>query len=469
MALPLPIGNYLLRLVSASCRRIVNCFALKAPPDSPYGQPTTIYRAPGIRAFVDTAEESGVRGFLPLHETLYAVAGDKLYTINEAGTVTALTGDSITGSGRVRMAVNSNGQIVIGCSDNLVYSSDGATVAQITDTTVTDGNGAADPSFVDGYIVLRKPGTAQIINTGINDLTFSALDVYTAEGSPDNLVGLMVNNRELILPGEDSTELAYNADNAEGSPFSRSPSGFHEIGCAAGDSLASQDNTVLMLANDKTFRRLSQSWQQVSHDGIDQIVAAMTLVSDCYSLTWRQEGHHFVAWTFPNASRTLVLDLNTGEWHERESRIDTVSLGRWRVQCIAQIWGKQIVGDSESGKIGILDPDTHEEWGEPQACSVTFQPIYNAGREVTLKRFELGISSGQGTVTGQGANPLATLFISRDGGNNFTAKPMRELGKIGEYRRRVQWNALGASTRFVPRIEFSDPIPMMILDAQVDT
>ena len=128
-----------------------------------------------------------------------------------------------------------------------------------------------------------------------------------------------------------------------------------------------------------------------------------------------------------------------------------------------------MVGDSESGKIGILDPTIHEEWGEPQVVSVIFQPIYDKGREVTLRRFELGISAGQGTATGQGANPLATLFLSKDGGNTFTAKPMRELGKIGEYRRRVQWGAQGSSSQFVPKIEFSDPVPMMVIDALVDT
>jgi hypothetical protein len=193
-----------------------------------------------------------------------------------------------------------------------------------------------------------------------------------------------------------------------------------------------------------------------------------TQVSDCYAMPYQQEGHHFIAWTFPNAGRTLVLDLNTQEWAERESRIGTVSIGRWRPAFIIEAYGKQIVGDSQSGKLGILDPNTHEEWGEPQVVEFTFQPIYASGKSATHRSFELGVASGQGTATGQGSNPLCTLYVSDDGGNTFRAKQTRELGRLGQYRRRVRWFGLGSSSQRVNRIQISDPVPVMVLDAQYD-
>lgn len=463
--LPLPLGSYRLPAPAASVRRIVNGYAQEAPPERPRGQAAQLVRAPGIAAFADTDEQE-VRGGILLGDLLFMVAGASLYSLTQGGALTELSGASITGNGPVRIATNGT-DILIAPGNGAGFASDGSTVAEITDATFTDGGGA-DPAFLDGYLVLRRPGTARFFNSGLNALTWNALDITTADGAPDDLVGLMVSNREIILPGETSTEVWYNAANSPGSPFSRSPGGFHELGCAAGASLANQDNSTLMLASDLTFRRLAGSWQRVSQHGIESIVQRMSQRSDCYAIPYRQEGHHFVAWTFPNAGRTLVLDLNTGEWHERESRIDTVSIGRWRPSCIIPAWGKQIVGDSQSGKIGILDPDTFDEWGEPQVVSATFQPVYADHRNVVHRRFELGISAGQGTSTGQGANPLCTLHVSDDGGNTWRARPMREMGRLGEYRRRVQWFNLGTSRERVYRLDFSDPVRMIVLDAQLD-
>lgn len=424
-----------------------------------------IVRAPGILPFADTGQPE-VRGGIVMGGTLYVVAGSRVYSVTSAGVLTQITGATITGNGPVRMATN--GTVFVVCPGNGDgFSCDGVSVDPITDATFT-GGGGCDPVFLDGYLVFRRPGTARFFNSGLNVLTFNALDVATAEGAPDNLVALTVNHRELILAGETSVERWYDAAASPGSPFARSPDGFHEIGCAAAWSVANQDNTVFMLASDRTVRRLSSSWQRVSHHAIESIIHRMARVDDCQALAYRQEGHHFIAFTFRNAGRTLVLDVNTGEWHERDSLINTVPLGRWRPSAIVDAYGKQIVGDSQSGKLGILDPDTHEEWGEPQRVSATFQPVYAERRLVIHKRFELAITAGQGTTLGQGSNPLCTLHISDDGGNTFRARPVRELGKMGEYRRRVSWWGLGSSRERVYRLEFSDPVSMMLLDAQLD-
>jgi hypothetical protein len=163
----------------------------------------------------------------------------------------------------------------------------------------------------------------------------------------------------------------------------------------------------------------------------------------------------------------VVFDLTTGEWHERESHIGTVSIGYWRPAFIAHAWGKQIVGDSQSGKLGILDADTFEEWGEPQVMSWTYPNVYAPGNGVAHRELEIGIAAGQGAAAGQGENPLLTLHVSDDGGNTFRARPVRELGRIGQYRRRVRYFNLGSSRDRVYRCEVSDPVPVMVLDTNL--
>lgn len=465
---PLPIGSYRLPVPEASGRVLTNLFAAVTPPDKPRNQPVHLIRAPGIAPFGDTAQ-SETRGAVMMGGVLYVVAGANLYSVSSIGTCTQVAGVPITGSGPVRVAANAAGHLVVTPGNGDGFSSDGVSVIAFADPDFASGAGGADVDFIDQYLVFRRRGTAQIFNTGLNDLTIDPVDVTTADGAPDNLVGLLVNNREIILPGETSTERWYNAANTTGSPFSRSPSGFYQIGCGAGGSLANQDNAPAMLANDKTFRRLNAVWERISHDGIDSIVHRFAQISDCYAIPYQQEGHAFIAWTFPNAGRTFVLDFNTKEWHERESRIATVSIGRWRPVFCIDAFGKQIVGDSQSGKLGILDPDIHEEWGEPQVVSWTYQPIIAQGQRASHRRLEIGIASGRGTTSGQGVNPLLTLHVSDDGGNTYPlTKATKSLGVLGDYRKRIQYNNLGESRARGYRAEVSDPIRLFILDTLMD-
>lgn len=465
--LPLPIGTYRLPAVEASRRQLVNLFAAAAPPERFRGQPVHLIRAPGIKAWGDTGANSETRGGVMMAGTLYVVAGSKLYSVFANGVTVNIAGATISGNGPVRMQTNGT-SFVITPGDGTVYTSNGANLLQSTDPVVIAGQGLADVAFLDAYYVFRRRGTSKLINSGLNALTFDPLDITDIDGAPDNTVGLLINNREIILPGETTTERWYNAANATGSPFSRSPQGFYEIGCAAGSSLANQDNAPAMLANDKTFRRLGSVWDRISQDGIDSELQRMMTVSDCYAIPYSQEGHLFVAWTFPNAGRTFVMDFNTGEWHERESRVATVSLGRWRVSFSIQAYGMQIVGDSISGKLGILDPDTHEEWGEPQTVRWYYQPVYSQGLAASHRRLELGIATGRGTVSGQGMNPLLTLFVSDDGGNTYRARPMKELGKLGEYRKRIQFWNLGESRNRGYACEVSDPVRLFVVDTLLD-
>jgi hypothetical protein len=202
----------------------------------------------------------------------------------------------------------------------------------------------------------------------------------------------------------------------------------------------------------------------VSQHGVEAVVQRMGRVSDCFALTYSQEGHLFVVWTFPFAGRTFVYDCTTQEWHERES----LGYGRWRPNAIIEFAGMQLVGDSESGKIGILDPDTHEEWGEPQRARWTYQPVYAEANRAAFLRFELVLNAGHGVTFGQGQDPLVTLKISDDGGETFRTLPTRSLGALGKYEARAFWWKMGASRQRVHQVEITDPVPLFVVDTQIE-
>lgn len=458
--LPLPISTYRLSSPKASSARLLNCYIEPAPKDSPKGR-AILRRAPGIRPWTEVGD-GPIRGAAVMAGVLYVLSGSELYAINAQGVETQVTG-TIPGSERVRMSTNGSDLVIVRPFDNSGYETQGSTVTQIADATFA-GWGAADVDFLDGYLVFRRPASAQFFNSGLNAVTFNGLDIATAEGRPDELVGLVVDHRELFLLGEESCELWYNAGNPTGSPFSRNPQGLLEIGCAASYSPGRFDNTVGWLANDRTVRRLQGTTpQKISHFGIDAAIQRMDTVDDAFALTYSQEGHIFYALTFPMSGRTFVYDAATQEWHERES----LGYGRWRPNVIVEAYGMQIVGDSESGKLGILDPDTHEEWGEPQRVEWTYQGVYAEHNRASHIRFELVLNSGHGVTVGQGENPLATLKVSDDGGETFRTLPTRSLGKLGHYQSRTQWWRLGSSRDRVYKVEVTDPVPLYVIDTQL--
>lgn len=460
MQFPLPIASYRLPSPAASSSLLVNCYAEPAPKDSPKGR-VILRRSPGIREWCAVPGSVSARGAIVMADVLYALIGTTVYSIDQNGVETALTG-SVPGSERVRMATNGTTFVIVRPTDNSGYSSDGSTVTQIVDGTFT-GWGAADVDFLDGFYVFLRPNSNQVFNSGLNAVTFNALDFTSFDAAPGNLNGMIVDNREIIGTKGKSAELWYNAARSPGSPFARSPQGFREIGSAAAYSLGKQDNSVLWLANDKTFRRLNQSSEKVSQPGIESVLQRLSRLHDCFAVPYTLEGHPQIAWTFPFANRTVVYDCSTDQWHDRES----LGLGRWRANFVIEAYGYQLVGDSQSGKIGILDPDTHEEWGDPQRVEWTYQPVYGENVLVSHRHFELVLNVGNGVTTGQGQNPLATLKISDDGGNVFRALPTRSLGEIGKYKTRTQWWRLGSSRQRVYRVEITDPVPLYIADTQL--
>jgi hypothetical protein len=421
-------------------------------------------RAPGIDSWQDlaVADDDRVRGLLFANDLLYALVGTTLSRITEGGTVT--TCGTIPGGERVRMVANADGDFAVWRPfNNTAYKVVSNAVTLETDPMFAAG--AASPGYLDGYLVYRRPDTNQFFNSGLNAFTYNGLDIASAEGKPGKLIGLHVDHRELILAKAASMELWYNAANSPGSPFSRSPDGFLEIGCAAGESLGSQDNSPFWIANDLTIRRLSGSTaERVSQHGIEGVLARV-LVDDAYTAPYFHDGHLCIAFIFPSAGRTLVYDCTTKQWHER----DSLGYGAWRPSHIVQAWGgRQYVGDRVTGKIGILNPDTFTEFDEPQRVRWTYQPVYAEGARAVHKRLGLSLNVGNGLPTGQGSNPLATLKISDDGGNVFRTHTTQELGRQGKYMTSVDWWKLGISNNRVYALDVTDPVKLFTFDTQLE-
>jgi hypothetical protein len=366
---------------------------------------------------------------------------------------------SIPGVDRVVMADNGT-QLVI-TTNGAGYVFNGSATTAITDPDFRVSSGA---DFLDSYILFVERDSGRFFGSDLADATaYDALDFATAEGAPDNLLTLRVDHRQIILFGADSTEVWWDAG-SQGFPFERAPNGFIEMGCAAAQGVAKQDNSVFWLASDRTMRRLDGATAvRISQHGVEYALKSYPTVVDAQAFSYTYAGHLFVAWRFPTAGATWVFDVSTQEWHERESYGSAV----WSVIDAAQAYGNVYVQHAETGAIGYFDSGTYTDWGGTLRDERTFAPVYSENKRMFHSQLEIVCETGIGYAVDPGADPTIRLEYSDDGGRNWKAFPEQSLGKIGATRTRVQFQRLGVSRDRVYRTIKTDPVRLVFTDAQL--
>jgi hypothetical protein len=390
---------------------------------------------------------------------LWVVSGTKLYRVDSNKTVTEI--GTVGVANRVKIINNITTIVVVNQPNAYYYDTSTSTFGQITDADFTS-RGALDADFLDNYLLFVEPDSGRFFCADVGSATsFNSLNFATAEASPDDLVGLIVDHRQVLLMGEETVEI-WELVGGAGFPFARASNGFVEQGCFNGQTAAKQDNTVFWLAQDYTVRRLDGITPvRISQTGIEQALGSVTIGSG-QAFSYSQEGHLFYVLTFPEG--TFVYDASTKEWHERE----TYGYAYWLAWSHAQFAGLELVGDVSSNRIGYLSPTTYDDWGTTQRMEWTYQPVYAEGNRAFHDRLEVIMETGVGLTTGQGSDPEMMMDVSDDGGRTWQALPNRKVGKIGEHQQRVIWPQLGSSFDRVYRGAISDPIKVTLIDTQLE-
>lgn len=467
MQFPFVGPSYSARVKNLDAQQCINLYPEMAGPNSK--TVAALIGTPGLSLWT-TLAGGGIRGTLRFSSTLsVVVAGPNVYTVdvNGVGTLRGTVSDLNT---PVSMA--SNGQVVMIVTGPEGYALNPTTgsLSEIVNSAFT---GADRVDFVDGYFVFNKPGTGQFQITGLYTTDIDPLDFATAEGSPDLLVSLIVDHRELWLFGENSTEVYFNSGNTD-FPFERIQGAFIEQGCAAKNSVAKMDNRVFWLTADDRGQGMVMSAvgyqpQRVSDHALEYAIGQMSTISDAVAYTYQQEGHAFYVLSFPTANQTWVLDASTNQWHQRAWRNPaTNSFNRHRSNCHMAFINENIVGDWETGKLYKLDLDVFTDNGDPiarvRACPHLSDPDY---RWQIFDALQVDMQTGVGLTTGQGSDPKAMLQWSTDGGYSWSNELWAPIGKIGERRTRVMWRRLGRSRDRVFKVTITDPVRVAIVGASV--
>lgn len=419
----------------------------------------TLYPTPGLATFVNFGD-TPIRGLYERGNLMYAVHRGKLYSVAADGTTIEL-GTLLTTAGFVSFSDNGTQLMLVDGANGYIYNFTSGVFVRITDADFPGGDFV---EFLNGRFIVNKPATGQFfISASYDGLVWDALDFATAESNPDNLQRLIVENGQIVLLGDKTTEF-WGDSGAADFPFSRIGSSALEWGIAAKLSLAKFMDSLIYLRKNRLGQvqvcvQSGASAQAVSSTAIDKQFAAYSTVSDATGFAYMLAGHPFYQINFPTVSKSWLYDGQSKAWSELSS-----DDGRHRANIHIAFRERSYVSDYATGKLYRLDADAYTDDGATIARQ--FQSRHQASGDLTrISDLWLEMEAGVGLQTGQGSDPQMMMQISRDGGHTWGAELWRSIGKAGQYRARAKWNRIGAARDFVFRFRVTDPVKTVFVAA----
>jgi hypothetical protein len=371
-------GSYTSQVVNANCQRALNLYP--EIDESQSGRSKMILLpTPGL---VSIATLDGPpRAQLEYNGRLFVIAGSKLYeivltslgppiavTANVLSGATALANDGLPAS----MAANET-QLLM-CSGGSVYlfTFAGSVFSTIAATNFTLPTGPApviQVAFCDSFFLalIANSQTVQISNV-LDGSAWTLNGQIVVNVYPDNIIGMIVDHRELGLIGRKKS-VAYIASTSA-NVFDVNPSSFVEQGGIATFAMSQVDNSVFWVGGDE--RGSGMGWRLNGYTPVRITTHAVELAWKSYprrdnavSYSYQDEGHSFWQVLFPSANNgngaTWDYDTASGLWHERDFLNVTTGASGGHPSWNHAFWnGAHIVGDWRSTNLyqmstGILD------------------------------------------------------------------------------------------------------------------
>lgn len=449
VSLPFANGFYRSNSKPLSAQECVNCYP---EPQEVEGVSTVaVWGCPGISQLATTGDDAN-RGGHVMNGLAYVVNGEDLVEVGGAGATTTL--GSIVSTERCVFADNGTQLMILvpGVKGYIYTEADG--LVEITDPDFTVNGIPIYVTFVDGYFVCvtsDKRFTSSALNDGTS---WNGTDVGTAESDPDAITAAVVLNNQLYLIGTETTEQFANRPRGADFPFQRTGN-FSDYGSGSRYSIIKTMARIYFVGSSKgepvSVYEYSGTGQptKVSTFPIDSLLQSLnsSQISDIVAWAYSESGHHFVGFNLGNTS--IVYDISTGQWHERKSTVTystgIVSTQRYRVSCVLPVYGKNLVGDLIDGRIGVMDLDYFDEYGEAIRRRIVGQPFQNQGMGFFVPMIEMWMEPGVGNSDTE--EPEVRMSRSIDG-RNWTDTRGRDIGKVGEYDKRQIWYRNGRASRW---------------------
>ena len=312
----------------------------------------------------------------------------------------------------------------------------------LTQVTAEGFDGTQYVGFMDGYFIFATPETGRFGWLGLYNTDFDALSYATAEGSPDNIVRLMVVGREMWALGAHSIEVFYTSGGKD-MPFTRVGGAFITVGCEAPRTAVNLGNSIIFVARTAEGGRqicVTQGYQaqRISTHCIEQVIKTAD-ITQATAFGYQHNGHGYYVLSLPDIDKTYVFDTLTSMWHERAWRDTAGDLHRYRGQHHAYDGKDNLIGDWQNGNVYALNSKVFTDDGAPVYRERTIDYLPNEKRNVSYLRLELGMSVNASNIDQE-------VFLTWTDDYTRTWKPpiARPLGKEDDPVKRVIWRKMGA-------------------------
>lgn len=459
--------SYTLSSVNVDCQRCVNLYPeLNEIGTGKEKEVASLRATPGLSLLAVVGAGPHRGEYTASNGSLFVVSGATLFQVSASFVATSL-GTLSTTTGPVSMADNGANLCVVDGPNGYVWTFATSNFLQITDPAFP---GADQVAFQDGYFIFNKPNSGSFFISGLDAITFDALDIATSEGNPDNIIGLISDHRDLWMFNSQTTEVFFNSGAAD-FPFERIQGAFIEQGCAARFSIAKMGSTVFWLGQDdkgtgQVFQAQGYQPKRISTHAVEQAIQGYASLSTATAYVYQDGGHQFYVLNFAEAS--WAFDMTTNLWHERAYTNGGI-LERHRASCHAFAFGKHIVGDYVNGNLYQLNQSSYDDNGTAITRMRVSPHVSQDMNRMFYSKFQLDIETGTGLDgLGQGVDPQVMLQFSDDGGHSWSNEKWASFGKIGARLSRAIWRRLGQSRDRVFKIVITDPVKVAILGAEID-
>jgi len=328
--------------------------------------------------------------------------------------------------------------------------------------------GADVVDVVDNYFVYNRPNTQQFGSSSPLSPISPSLSFSSKDGSPDNLVSIIVDHREVFLLGEVSSEVWVDSGLFPFA-FQRIPGTSTQHGIAAkfsvsriGNSFAYVSRNIrgqaqIMMMNGYMPTRIST--HAVENTLVDQVI------TDARAWTYQLEGHEVYVVSFPTLDLTWAYDITTGMWH-KWLWVDSQNVfHRHRGNCHASFQGLNLVGDYENGQIYQLDPNNYTDNGNEIRRVRRAPHLISDYQRQYFSELQIHFQPGVGLP--DGSAPQAMCRWSDDGGSTYSNEHWTTIGVQGAYKNRAIWRRLGQSRDRIFEVVVTDPINAVITAANL--
>jgi hypothetical protein len=333
------------------------------------------------------------------------------------------------------------------------------------------GGGTVD--ITDNYFVYNKPDSQLWAASDLLSPLTDPLSFASKDGSPDDLVSIIVDRREVYLLGEMSSEVWINSGGVP-FPFTRIPGTSTQQGIAAQWSMARMGNSFAYVSKNNRGEAMIVRMNGYFPERISTHAVETTLVnqnvSDALAWTYQLEGHEVYVVTFPSIGEnglTWAYDNTTGLWHKWLYRNNQNQFERHRGNCCAFFNQQVLVGDYENGKIYQVAREFYTDDGQPIRRIRRAPHITSDLQRQYFHELQIQFQPGVGLSSGQGQDPQAMLRWSNDGGSTWSNEYWTSIGKQGKYQNRAIWRRLGWSRDKVFEVSVSDPVKAVIISANL--